>query len=84
MKIRLTEIKVAALHAQTIILLGHFVRVARASGGVDLRMQQPDIVKRVFKYAATLEDPDLLVLFMCIKNRIISEMRISPVRALAA
>ena len=75
MKIRLTDIKVAALNARTVILLAHFVRIARTSDGADLRMQQSDIVKRVFKYAATVENPDLLVLFMRIRQSMVNQIR---------
>ena len=68
MKVRLREIKVVALNTSTIILLTQFVRLARVREGADLRMQQPDIIKKVFRYAANCENPDLIVLHMHIKN----------------
>ena len=84
MKIRLTDIKVVALNTQTIILLAHFVRLARSSEGADLKMQQPDIVKRVFKYAATVQNPDLVVLFMRIKKSMIRQVKTGSAVALSA
>lgn len=68
MKVRLKEIKVVSLNTRTIILLTQFVRLARVRDGANLRMQQPDIVRRVFHYAASSENPDLIVLFMRIKS----------------
>lgn len=68
MKVKLTEIKVVTLNTKTIILLTQFVRLAKAREGADLRMQQRDIVRRVFHYAASSENPDLIVLFMHIKK----------------
>ncbi len=68
MKVRLSEIKVVALNTRTIILLTQFVRLARVREGADLRMQQADIIKRVFKYASMSENPDLIVLYMHIKK----------------
>ncbi|MBL4670890.1 MAG: hypothetical protein JKX81_01420 [Arenicella sp.] len=68
MKVRLKEIKVIALNTGTVILLTQFVRLARVREGAELRMQQADIVHRVFQYAATSENPDLIVLFMRIKK----------------
>ncbi len=68
MKVRLKEIKVVDLNTRTIILLTQFVRLARVREGADLRMQQRDIVRRVFRYAAHTDNPDLIVLFMNIKK----------------
>ncbi|MFQ3244570.1 MAG: hypothetical protein ACI9SP_001201 [Arenicella sp.] len=68
MRVRLREIKVIALNTETIILLTQFVGLARVREGAELRMQQSDIVHRVFQYAATTENPDLIVLFMHIKK----------------
>ncbi len=68
MKVKLSEIKVVALNTRTIILLTQFVRLARVREGADLRMQQPDVVRRVFRYAANTDNPDLIVLFMHIKK----------------
>ena len=70
MKVKLREIKVVALNTRSIILLTQFVRLARVREGADLRMQQPDIVRRVFHYAANSDNPDLIVLFMRIKNEV--------------
>jgi hypothetical protein len=67
-KVRLREIKVVALNTGTIILFTQFVRLARLREGADLQMQQTDIVYRVFQYAAVSENPDLIVLFMRIKQ----------------
>lgn len=71
MKVRLREIKVTDLDAQSMILLTQFVRMARKAGA-DLKMQYPDVVRRVFSYAAVTDDPDLIVLFMRLKNHIIN------------
>jgi len=68
MKVKLSEIKVVALNTRTIILLTQFVRLARVRENANLRMQQPDVVRRVFHYAAHTQNPDLIVLFMHIKN----------------
>ncbi len=68
MKVRLREIKVVDLNTRTIILLTQFVRLARVREGADLRMQQRDIVRRIFRYAAHTDNPDLIVLFMHIKK----------------
>ena len=68
MKVKLSEIKVVALNTRTIILLTQFVRLARVRENADLRMQQPDIVRSVFRYAAHTQNPDLIVLFMHIKK----------------
>jgi len=73
-RVRLREIKVVALNAQTIILLTQFVRLARVREGADLRMQQPDIIWRIFQYAATVQNPDLIVLFMRIKNDLVKHI----------
>ena len=84
MKIKLKDIRVVTLNTQTVILLSHFVRLARVTEGADLQMQQPDIVKRVFKYAETAQNPDLLVLFMRIKKCMKSHIRRDSRFALAA
>ena len=63
MKIKLSEIKVADLDADSVIMLNQFVRAARRNGA-DMKMQYPDIVRRVFSYASTTDDPDLIVLSM--------------------
>jgi len=68
MKVKLKEIKVVSLNTSTIILITQFVRLARVRENADLRMQQPDIVRRVFNYAAHSDNPDLIVLFMHIKK----------------
>lgn len=68
MKVRLKDINVITLNTETIILLTQFVRLARVREGAELRMQQADIVHRVFQYAATSDNPDLIVLFMHIKK----------------
>ncbi len=74
MKIKLREVSVAKLNAQTVILLTQFVRLARVREGADLKMQYPDIVKRVVNYASATENPDLIVLFMRIKNELIKHV----------
>ncbi|MFT4634770.1 MAG: hypothetical protein ACI9OI_000557 [Chitinophagales bacterium] len=68
MKVSLKEIKVVSLNIGTILLLTQFVRLARVCDGADLRMQQANIVHRVFRYAAKSENPDLIVLLMRIKK----------------
>jgi len=68
MKVRLKDINVISLNTETIILLTQFVRLARVREGAELRMQQADIVHRVFQYASTSDNPDLIVLFMHIKK----------------
>ena len=68
MKVRLREIRVFELNTRTVILLTHFVRIARVRESAQLRMEQSDIVYRVFKYAAKTENPDLIVLLMHIKR----------------
>jgi hypothetical protein len=49
MRVSLREIKIIALNTETIILLTQFVRLARVREGAELRMQQSDIVHRVFQ-----------------------------------
>ena len=71
MKVRLREIKVADLDAQSVILLSQFVRIARR-GGADLKMQYPDVVRRAFSHASVTDDPDLIVLFMRLKKHMIN------------
>lgn len=74
MKIKLTEIKVMDLNSRTVILLTQFVRLARLRDGADLKMQYPDLVRRVFKYASITENPDLIVLFMRIRLQVENSM----------
>ncbi len=71
MRVRLREIKVAKLNSRTVILLTQFVRLARVREGANLKMQQPDIIRRVFRYAAISENPDLIVIFMRIRYQLI-------------
>jgi len=84
MKVKLKDIQVANLDTRTVLLLARFVRLARESEGADLLMQQPDIVKRVFVYADSVNNPDLLVLFMRIRQNIVNQIRRSSEAALAA
>lgn len=67
------EINVTQLDVRTIILLTQFVRFA-AREGADMRMQQPDIVRRVFKYATTTNNANLVKLFERIKASIIKQL----------
>ena len=59
------------LNSKTVILLTQFVRLARLREGADLKMQYPDIIRRVFSYAATTDNPDLIVLFMKIRQHLV-------------
>jgi len=70
MKVKLSDIKVMELNSKAVILLTQFVRLARLRDGADLKMQDPDLVRRVFKYSSITENPDLIVLFMRIKLQI--------------
>ncbi len=70
MKVRLKEIRVIDLDSQSVIMLTRFVRMARKQG-VDLKMQQPDIVYKVFAHASVTEDPDLIVLFMRFRQHLV-------------
>lgn len=70
MKIRLKEIKIVDLDSKSVIMLTRFVRLARRQGA-DLMMQQPDVVKRVFSYAAKTDNPELIVLFMRLRKHLI-------------
>ena len=72
MKIRLREIKVVNLNSKTVILLTQFVRMARLNDGADLKMQYPDIVHRVFLHADMTNNPDLIVLFMRIRQHLVN------------
>jgi len=74
MKVKLSEIRVVDLNTRTIILFTQYVRLARVRDGADLRMQQPDIVHRVFQYAKKSDNPDLIVLFMRIKKQMINHI----------
>lgn len=67
MKIKLSEIKVADLDASSVIMLNQFVRVARKNGA-DMKMQYPNIVRRVFSYASKTDNPDLIVLSMRLRR----------------
>ena len=84
MKVKLRDIQVVNLDTRTVLLLARFVRLARESEGADLLMQQPDVVKRVFVYAEAVKNPDLLVLFMRIRQNIVNQIRRSSEAALAA
>lgn len=75
MKVRLRDIKVASLNSRTIILLTEFMRMARAREGVNLKMQQPDVIRRVFLYGARSNNPDLIVLFMRIKMHLVTHLQ---------
>ena len=75
MKYKLSEIKVVSLDTRTVILLTQFVRLARVREGADLRMQQPDVVRGIFHYAAQIDNPDLIVLFMRIKTSMSLHLR---------
>lgn len=70
MRVRLREIKVVELNSKTVILLTQFVRLARVREGADLKMQHPEIVSKVFRYAAHTDNPDLIVLFMRIRRHL--------------
>jgi hypothetical protein len=74
MKVRLRDIKVATLSSCTIILMTEFVRVVRACEGVNLQMQQLDVLRRVFVYGARADNPDLIVLFMRLKLQMIKHL----------
>lgn len=71
-KVRLREIKVVDLNSKTVILLTQFVRLARLREGADLKMQYPDVVRRVFSYASHTNNPELVVLFMRIRKQLVS------------
>lgn len=71
MRVRLRDIKVVDLNSKTVILLTQFVRLARVREEADLKMQYPDIVRRVFNYASESENPDLIVLFMRIRRQLV-------------
>ncbi len=70
MKVKLSDIQVAHLNAQSVIVLTQFVRLARVREGADLRLQHPKIVKAVFEYAKRTDNPDLIVLFMRFKRQL--------------
>ena len=74
-KVRLREINVATLNADTVILITKFLRTARSHEGFDLHMQQPGVVKKIIKYAEDSKDPDLIVLSMRIKKAIASQIK---------
>lgn len=71
-KVRLREIKVVDLNAKTVILITQFVRLARLREEADLKMQQPDIVRRIFQYATITSNPELIVLFMRIRQHLVN------------
>ncbi len=83
MKIRLREVNVLALNTRTVILLTQFVRLARLREGADLKMQQQDIVYRIFQYAAESKNPDLIVLFMHIKKALSAHVRRNKLEGLS-
>ncbi len=75
MRIRLREIKVVDLNAKTVILLTQFVRLARLREGADLKMQYPDVIKRVFDFAANTTNPELIILFMRMRKQLVSHVQ---------
>lgn len=75
LKIRLSEINVAQLNTDTVLLITQFLRKARSSNDCDLHMQQPDVIKAVIRYAESSDDPDLIVLSMKIKKAIASHIK---------
>ena len=74
-KVRLREIDVATLNADTVILITKFLRTARSHEDFDLHMQQPGVVKKIIEYAEDSKDPDLIILSMRIKKAIASQIK---------
>ncbi len=73
-KVKLSEIRVVDLNSKTMILLTQFVRLARLHEDADLKMQQKDVVRRVFKFAAATDNPDLIILFMKIRQHLVNHV----------
>ena len=78
-KVRLRDINVATLYADTVILITKFLRTARSNEDFDLNMQQPGVVKKMIEYAEESKDPDLIVLSMRIKKAIASQIKESDI-----
>ena len=78
-KVRLRDINVATLYADTVILITKFLRTARSNEDFDLHMQQPGVVKKIIEYAEESKDPDLIVLSMRIKKAIASQIKESDI-----
>jgi len=81
LKVRLSDIKIAELNTDTVLLITKFLRKARSHDGFDLHMQQPNMLKELIQFAQNCEDPDLIVLCMKIKKSIASHIKgIDPER----
>jgi len=74
-KVRLSDINVAKLNSETVILITKFLRKARIHQDFDLHMQQPQIVKKIIGYAENSQDPDLIVLSMRIKKALATHIK---------
>lgn len=81
MTVTLHDIKVASLSSQTIVLFAEFIHMARAREGIDLQMQQQDIVRRIFLLGGKTSNPDLILLFMRIKMHIIKYLHSSDLES---
>ncbi len=75
MKIRLREIKVIDLNSRTVILLNQFVRLARLRFGLDIKMQYPDVIRRVVNCGTTTDNPELLQAFHEFRRELVKNVK---------
>jgi len=69
-KVRLSEINVAKLNTDTVIMITKFINRARSNEDFDLHMQQPGLIKDIIRYGEKSKDPELIILCMKIKKAI--------------
>ena len=75
LKVRLSEINVATLNSDTVIMITKFIRKARSNDDFDLHIQQPGVIKDLIRYGEKSKDPELIVLCMKIKKAISSHIK---------